>query len=353
MLVIMDMEWIESEGRLCPTQLSALRVNEDWSIRDRFDRVMKPYTEKARKWKHVAYRGHRPEEFIHAPTAPMVFNELNAWLYPQDILCWWSEPTALTFIALHKLLVANASAHAIRLILPALQPYLKERALPKHRSAYVISDALGLPHDGPKHCSAIDVCVIRKLLEYACLPGEAIRQSLLPERAEEVTVRNLEIFSKATQDAKTVQSAYWVDLKSCTAHRDGCEKICSGSFLTPVDSLKGLFKTVCRPCRCCREEYWQFSLNQAEKNIRKMQLSFVYTSNDGNRLFHKPCCIHVRHMPYTRIIGAVRYKTCVAHGYQPCGWCRPKPSDEMEPEHVYTTPKKTAKKPERTCPGST
>ena len=43
MLVLMDMEWIENRMHyFCPTQISAMRVDNRWNCIDRFDALIKP-----------------------------------------------------------------------------------------------------------------------------------------------------------------------------------------------------------------------------------------------------------------------------------------------------------------------
>ena len=63
-----------------------------------------------------------------------------------------------------------------------------------------------------------------------------------------------------------------------------------------------------------------------------MQLNFIYA--EKSRIFHKASCMHVKRIPFPQIHGSVRYETAVSHGYRPCGWCRPTPEDEKEPQHI-------------------
>ena len=62
MLVLMDMEWVENKLHFfCPTQISAMRVDEWWNCADRFDSLIKPFDASCRQWKHVAYAGAAPD----------------------------------------------------------------------------------------------------------------------------------------------------------------------------------------------------------------------------------------------------------------------------------------------------
>ena len=336
MLVIMDIEWIDCERRICPTQIAAIRVDENWNILDRFDQVIRPYSQKAYRWLHAAYRGHRYEEFLNAPTAASVFNRLDAWFSPTDMLCWWNGAVAKIYSALHKILLKSEQRLPARLIAPALQPYLKEMGFADHGgSAYWISDAILLTSNGVEHCSADDVQTIRNLLEHIGLPQGAIANAGISEKKGGNTIFALRSLASNMAEQESCGQGFLIDLKTHTAHRIGCEKIQAKHPNKVLPYLKSVLREDCRPCKCCRDEYWQYSIARAQQNISRMQLSFVYTENYGRALFHKPGCIHVKHTPFPRIRGAVRYKTCVANGYAPCGWCKPKPEDEREPKHVY------------------
>ena len=50
-----------------PTQLSAVRVDENWEIVEDFSTYIMPMNPTFYDWKHVAYSGGKPDQFIHAP----------------------------------------------------------------------------------------------------------------------------------------------------------------------------------------------------------------------------------------------------------------------------------------------
>lgn len=340
MLVIMDIEWIEADYRVCPTQISALRVDSSWKVIDRFDQLIQPYNIRAQMWEHMAYNGHLPDEFIAAPTAATVMNRLNNWLSPLDILCWWSESTAATFIALHRLLLKQAPNYPMRLILPAIKASLQQKGISARGSAYGIAKELAIPVSGREHCSMDDTDMIRIVCQQLMVQNEEIMQSFLRPAAEGATIHTL--FGKKTApDMRNAEYEYpyALDMTKQILHRAECEKINFHHEIRLVSTMNLAFRTLSRPCSCCKEVYWDYSRRQADINIQKMQISYVYSEHEGRKLFHRPDCIHVKRMPYPMIHGAVRYDTCINHGYEPCGWCKPKPRDEKEPKHVYMQPR--------------
>ena len=330
MFVIMDIEWIECDHRICPTQLSAMWVNSEWRMVNRFDYLIQPFSAAAQKWNHIAYTGHDAAEFLAAPTATRTLKNLVSRLSPDDVLCWWSVSTAVTFIALYKLLLRENPVNPMRLISPALDAYRENAGLSHRGSAYVMADELGIPLFEKEHCSSDDVRVIRMLLEHLHVKQEDILDSELPEGAGEKTIQEI----RKPNTIRSIASPYVLDQTRREIHLKACDRIRKGDTLKGVGTMKQAFTEKYRPCVCCRDIYWEFSRQKAEEQIRKLQLSFVY-SDKGAPLFHKPSCIHVRHIPYTQIRGAVYYETCTDHGYRPCGWCKPKPSDEREPRHIY------------------
>ena len=56
MYVLMDLEWFcTRRGTILPTQLAALRVNENWRELDRFFSRIKPDCSGTPDWTHMAF----------------------------------------------------------------------------------------------------------------------------------------------------------------------------------------------------------------------------------------------------------------------------------------------------------
>ena len=81
MYIIADVEWVENQLHKCsPTQLSAVRVDENWEIIDDFSSYIKPLNPSFYDWDHVAYTGGSPTDFKNAPHCFDIFKSFNEWV---------------------------------------------------------------------------------------------------------------------------------------------------------------------------------------------------------------------------------------------------------------------------------
>lgn len=327
MLVIMDMEWVDWFSRANPTQISALRVTRNWQEADRFDRLICPDSEWVFSADHMAFTGYDLEKFRSATDAASALAILSAWLQPDDILCWWSAPTAAMFAAVWKDLFHADPPFSMCMINISIQNELHRFRLPLCGSAYTIATSAGIPLIENEHCSADDVNVILKLLRKLQPDQGTISHCLLPDGAVNKIMRDL----YKRYESNGPERRYAVDLTHNRAHLISCSLIPVRSKIKEMATLEGVIRTLALPCTCCAEEYWRFSGERVDENIRKMQLNYIYSEQNG--LFHKPSCWFVQHMPFPMIRGSVRYETAVAHGLQSCGVCNPHPMDEKEPVH--------------------
>ena len=105
MFVVVDLEWITNDmGHQSPTQISAVRVNNGWSVISRFDAFIKPRDNSFHDWSHVAYTGGRPIDFLCADGAYNVFQSLQSWLMEDDILLWWYDESEQLFKKLNSII---------------------------------------------------------------------------------------------------------------------------------------------------------------------------------------------------------------------------------------------------------
>ena len=207
------------------------------------------------------------------------------------------------------------------MLAPALRESLANH-YPTAKSIYDFKRVLNI-RGGTEHCSSDDVDLIRSNIYI-----ERITAHPLPEEVYDRPIHNPDRDRK--QHIQAAKHTYVIDKSKNIVHSFGCPKINEKQKTEIVHTLKKCLKNSLRPCACCREEFWQFVENNANKSIDSCHYSFVY-SDTG--LFHKTNCPHVFHIP--NIQGCVRYETAVNHGYRPCGWCKPKPEDEIEPLHIY------------------
>ena len=70
MFVLMDLEWVtNTRDEISPTQLAAVRVDENWNETDRFSALIRPKDCSFWEWEHVAYTAGAPDNFRYAETA--------------------------------------------------------------------------------------------------------------------------------------------------------------------------------------------------------------------------------------------------------------------------------------------
>lgn len=64
MFVLMDIEWIENRyHHINPTQIAAMRVDEQWNCQDQFYSRIYPRDNSFHNWKHMAYIGGTPSDW--------------------------------------------------------------------------------------------------------------------------------------------------------------------------------------------------------------------------------------------------------------------------------------------------
>ena len=67
MVVLFDLEWIEKDG-IHMTQLSALRVNQDWDVQSDLDIIVNPGSVCLRDPTHIAFGSISPDLYSNGVT---------------------------------------------------------------------------------------------------------------------------------------------------------------------------------------------------------------------------------------------------------------------------------------------
>ena len=107
MYVIADIEWVQNKlNKQSPSQLSAVRVDEQWNVVDDFSSFIRPMNASFHDWKHVAYYGGTPEDFLYARGCHAVLDAFEKWLGEDDIICWWFKPSADLYAMLGKIVLS-------------------------------------------------------------------------------------------------------------------------------------------------------------------------------------------------------------------------------------------------------
>ena len=335
MLVIMDMEWIENKTmHFCPTQISALRVDKNWTSMDRFDALIKPFDSSCHKWKHVAFHGASRDDFLNADPAAKVLIDLLDWVHTDDVLCWWKEESAFVFKQLIHYIVRSGVTHEMKLLHPA---WAKSPAgiSSGNGSIYTLAASrnLSVPA-GKNHISRNDVMIIQALMTDAEISVADVMSSPIDPNAVVVPKNRW----KTDMDSLKRSFPLLIDLSTRTVHKSICDSIKQNHDLRGMDTYKACIKYGVYPCSCCRSEFWEENQRIVGDLIKTNKFAYVYAQT--GTIFHKPSCIHVKHIFFPELRGAIYYDNCLKRGLRPCGWCKPKRGDQTGPLHLYTSSKK-------------
>ena len=232
MFVLMDIEWIENRIRhINPTQIAAMRVDEQWRCHDRFYSRIRPRDSSFHQWAHMAYTGAAATDFLHANSLYRVLTELEDWLREDDIICFWFEDSKNILKSVYNLLLKRKVSQRIVILSDYVKPFLTERNM-KSASPYKLCANCGLAVDGPKHQSENGVLAMRKALCRINYPPASLYGP--PPRAE--------IAKPAAPCPPKTVYPYQSELNTGLCHKTGCSEIPAGAVLTGHTDLKYFFR---------------------------------------------------------------------------------------------------------------
>ena len=161
MFVLADMEWMTNEnGHYSPTQLAAVKVDENWNIVDKFEAFIRPRDTAFHDWEHVAYTGGTATDFLHARKGYNVFTTFNEWLSEDDIILWWYLESECLYKKLIQIIAKITDNHKMVSINRYVAEYLAGQ-LNSRGNVYRVAEGQGITvDDALKHNSANDVKVI-------------------------------------------------------------------------------------------------------------------------------------------------------------------------------------------------
>lgn len=331
-MVIMDFEWIENtKHEVCPTQLSAIRVDPQWTVSDRFNARIKPFNPTFYQWNHVAFRGGEPRDFLYGESIVGAFERFFDWLKSTDSLCWWNNEPAALFAEFAEKILKHTMEQDHYIASPIVKRLLinGEKAI---GSPYKLLHKLNVERPAPEHCSANDVEAIRLVLLHLNVDLFWLYSGCVP----------IPYNTNATDKAQPVRkSPFLCDPKSNLVHVSSCKRIHEAEALQGYDTLASCIKRRFLPCACCKNEYWEESAKRVQAVLNHTEYNYVY--GKGSTIFHRPSCIHVKRIPYTDIQGCVRYDTAIHKGLRPCGWCKPVNLGIQENLSIRYIPKSTKK----------
>ena len=312
MYVIADMEWItNANGHHSPTQLAAVRVDENWNVVDKFASFIRPRDSEFHDWKHKAYTGGTATKFLYAKNAHYVFTKFQNWLRDDDIILWWYEEPEKLFKKIVGLILKIKEPHRAISIHEYVYAFLSGQ--PHSRGDfYKLAEGRGiLTNPCRKHCSNNDVRVLQALMAKIQYP-----QELLLKPAEKPVSLHKQL----------AHLPYQYDPQTNLIHMKDCPYI-EGIKTQGYETLKTSIRKGDKPCECCKEDYKTAFRKRNMDILERTQYTYVYSPKSN--VFHKYTCGTM--LSAKDILGARKYQTVVNTGRVPCKLCNPTPNDVYRP----------------------
>lgn len=312
MYIIADVEWVENESnKKSPTQLAAVRVDEEWNFVDEFSSYIRPLDYTFHNWNHVAYAGGDPYNFVNAPSCYTVFEEFNQWV-GEDTICWWWNQSACLHTQINRIVLKqNTTKPAI-----ILSDYIRGFLDGKGRSrgnAYKLARARNIAVPSVEHNSHNDVIAIISLLIGISFPQKA----LLKPPVQPAPRYNSPM-------CETL--AYQYDATNGLLHKKGCPMFPKNADRLGYSTLATPLRKGYRPCFCVREEMRLARREKVIDVLKRVPYTYLYTEH--GQVFHSRDCGLLRNACH--VLGTTKYRTVVAKGLRPCKVCHPAPQYARE-----------------------
>lgn len=315
MFVIADFEWItNAAGHHSPTQLAAIRVDDEWNEVSVFKALIRPRDSEFHDWSHVAYTGGTATDFLHARNAHNVFSDFEEWLSDDDILLWWYSESEMLFKKLVSLILKVKENHKAVSINEYVYSFLDGEKCSRG-NAYRIAEARGVKfRDSLKHSSINDCNVIMGLMAAIKYPQEKL---LCPvERKPKET---------ASHPTNAILP-YQYDTVGGLIHKLGCEHIGAGTTIG-YPNFKTPLRKGYKPCECCKQEYQAAVRERNYDIISRTQYTYIFSPD--SKVYHKYTC---GLMLGAKVIKGTRtYEAVAATNRTPCKLCNPTPNDTYRP----------------------
>lgn len=311
MFVIADLEWVtDDKGHYEPTQLSAIKVNEDWDAIDFFSSFIKPRNMAKCDWSHPAYTGGNCDDFANAKSAYNVLNSFNEWLRNDDVILWWNYEARVVFRQLEFCLFKKPQTQKSVILDNLVHSYLKGQ-FSSTGSPYKIAAARDIKVNvNLQHYSPNDVRVLRELMQTISFP-----QNVLLNQSE---IKNARLENNSNLP-------YQYHKETNTIHKRNCELITAQNLVTfGYHNLKTSINQSHKFCDCCKQDYKKALIEYNKNFIEKAGFNYIFSP--GSKIYHKPTCSIGIAMK--NIMGIKKFKSVVKSGRRPCEFCKPSSEDE-------------------------
>ena len=306
--VLTDFKWVPDSGMpICPTQLAAIRVNEDWDTVNTFSALVRSKDCPTQQEDDVSHSRWCGPNVSLSGEVKQVLYEFQTWLVPDDILCWWYRAPKRFYFQLahadHAVPNSNTSIF--------LNEYLFSWLLQQPRS-------VGTPHT---LCKAHDIqvpqtsdAVLKDVLAMqALLKGIGFPQSRLCTPTEQWAKD-----TPARKGSSTFPLLY--DPETRLLHRSDCACLPERRYLPGYSSFQVPIRRGYPACICCRKEYFEALRERNAEWIARTGYPFLYSGD--SHVFHAKDCPHA--LLIHKLRGTFHYDTC-ARSRRPCKLCHPHP----------------------------
>lgn len=317
MYVIADIEWNTNEfGLKYPTQLAAVKVDENWNVTERFSSFIRPTDSSFHNWWHVSCRGGRAADFLNARVAYSVLAEFLFWLDEDDILLWWYDESVQIFREfVYDILKTPLQNKAVTLG-DYVHVFLAGQESCRG-NAYKLAGNRGIDtNNRMKHCSENDVRVMHELLRKIGFPQSELQKPL---------VRKTNQPAPKIRKRSNAHLRYQYDPTENIIHLLECDRYDPERMdIVGHATLNIAFRRDIRICDCCKAEYRTTRIDRNRKRMDAMGCAYAFT--EGSSVFHKKGCFSL--LNATDIHGITRYRTAMEMHKVPCRLCCPVKSDE-------------------------
>lgn len=191
MLVLLDIEWTEKtdeEKEL--TQLAAIRLDEQWDKKERFNQLVCPAEGARADWKHVAFCGYGADAFLAGCSEADSLHTLERWLQPADTVCVWSNSSKRTLKERWQEVMGRKFEYPIAVANETVYDLLRRQEQLCY-GVYAVAGLLGVCGEETEHCAEDDVSVMHRVLRKL-----GIDQALLQSKAKKPKLKGRELIEK-------------------------------------------------------------------------------------------------------------------------------------------------------------
>ena len=329
MYVLADIEWIENEfGNSYPTQIAAVKVDENWNEVAVFNQLIAPKDSGFHKWDAPGFTGASIYDFLHARDAKDVLCRFERWLSKNDIIIWWHISSDYMLNKFNKTIAGIKNNRKCVVLNKYVYSFINCDAI-AYGNAYLISQNKGLNVDMTLQHSAInDVKTVLLLLKAINFEQDYLLKTIKKTKESDLTAT---IFPNAY---------YQCDFSKSLIHKKSCLILDDKSIITHgYNNLLAPISKGYKPCQCCVKEYREALRNRNVDLIKKSGYTYIYTPTSD--IYHKYNCSAMYYVNKFR--GFRKFDNVLKAGLVPCKICCPTPDDEKQPREVISDYEKNLK----------